>query len=177
MTKTKRTFVTLNVTDGPSHQEILESLTPPVAGRGHKPPATREFIGTFKDASDPSEVVKIPMLLRGALYKSRGDNDTLQVFGAVLVGVINAVGGGVLRDILSGVEPRIYRPSQWYAIISVGGSLLFLALAGLASLGMQVSAIIAIATMVIIRAIVIVFDIKTRPAESVRNIVRGKKQP
>ena len=99
------------------------------------------------------------------------------VFGAVLVGVINAVGGGVLRDILSGVEPRIYRPSQWYAIISVGGSLLFLALAGLASLGMQVSAIIAIATMVIIRAIVIVFDIKTRPAESVRNIVRGKKQP
>lgn len=25
--------------------------------------------------------------------------------------------------------------------------------------------------------IVIVFDIKTRPAESVRNIVRGKKQP
>ena len=81
MTKTKRTFVTLNVTDGPSHQEILESLTPPVAGRGHKPPVTREFTGTFKDASDPSEVVKVPMLLRGALYKSRGDNDTLQVFG------------------------------------------------------------------------------------------------
>lgn len=81
MTKTKRTFVTLNVTDGPSHQEILESLTLPVAGRGHKPPATREFTGTFKDASDPSEVVKVPMLLRGALYKSRGDNDTLQVFG------------------------------------------------------------------------------------------------
>ena len=81
MTKTKRTFVTLNVTDGPSHQEILESLTPPAVGRGSKPPLAREFTGTFKDASDPSEVVRVPMLLRGALYKSRGDNDTLQVFG------------------------------------------------------------------------------------------------
>lgn len=81
MTKTKRTFVTLNVTDGPSHQEILESLTPPAVGRSNKPPLAREFTGTFKDASDPSEVVKVPILLRGALYKSRGDNDTLQVFG------------------------------------------------------------------------------------------------
>ena len=98
------------------------------------------------------------------------------LFGAVLVGVINAVGGGVLRDILSGVEPRIYQPSQWYALISIGGSLLFLGLAVLAGLDMQLAAIIAMAIMIIIRAIVIVFDIRTRPAESVRNIIRVKKK-
>src|SRR6516162_8220948 len=35
--------------------------------------------------------------------------------GAALVGVINAVGGGVLRDVLTREEPVLFKPGQFYA--------------------------------------------------------------
>lgn len=98
------------------------------------------------------------------------------IVGAVLVGVINAVGGGVLRDVLSGDEPRVFRPSQWYALISIGGSLLFLGLALSGGWSLQVAAIVAMAVMIIVRTIVIVFDLRTVPADAVHDIVRTRKR-
>ncbi len=52
----------------------------------------------------------------------------LPPIAAVLVGVVNAVGGGVLRDVLVREEPLIFRPSELYAIAALVGSGLFVLL-------------------------------------------------
>ncbi len=48
---------------------------------------------------------------------------------AVLVGVVNAVGGGVLRDVLSNVEPEVFKPGGYYALAAFAGASLFAVLA------------------------------------------------
>ncbi len=47
---------------------------------------------------------------------------------AVLVGVVNAVGGGVLRDVLTRDEPVIFKPGQFYATAAAFGSALYVCL-------------------------------------------------
>jgi uncharacterized membrane protein YeiH len=44
---------------------------------------------------------------------------------AVLVGVINACGGGMLRDVLMGEEPLVFRPGQFYALAALIGCLTY----------------------------------------------------
>ena len=53
----------------------------------------------------------------------------LTVIPAILLGSITAVGGGVLRDVLSGDVPQVLRPGGFYATVAVAGSMLYLALA------------------------------------------------
>lgn len=50
---------------------------------------------------------------------------------AVLVGVVNAVGGGMLRDVLSGAEPEVFKPGGYYALAAFAGALVFATLATL----------------------------------------------
>jgi uncharacterized membrane protein YeiH len=52
----------------------------------------------------------------------------------VLVGLITAVGGGVLRDVLCREEPLLFRPGQFYALAALGGCLVFAALTAFAHL-------------------------------------------
>lgn len=99
----------------------------------------------------------------------------LAIVGAILVGVINAVGGGVLRDILSGDKPRIFQPSQLYALISVCGAIFLVVLVNVLHFNTQLAAIIAIVTMIIARFLVILFDIKTRPAHKLIDYRRPSK--
>jgi len=49
----------------------------------------------------------------------------LSVPAAVLVGVINAAGGGLLRDVLVRDEPLLFKPGQFYVLAAVAGCLLF----------------------------------------------------
>ena len=44
---------------------------------------------------------------------------------AVLVGVVNAVGGGMLRDVLSGTEPDVLKPGGYYALAAFAGAVLY----------------------------------------------------
>lgn len=44
---------------------------------------------------------------------------------AVLVGVINACGGGMLRDVLMRVEPMVFRPGQFYGLAALIGCLTY----------------------------------------------------
>ena len=48
--------------------------------------------------------------------------------GAVLIGMANAVGGGLLRDILVRDEPLVFKPGQFYVLAASGGCALFVAL-------------------------------------------------
>ncbi|KAF0232952.1 MAG: hypothetical protein FD177_2058 [Desulfovibrionaceae bacterium] len=47
---------------------------------------------------------------------------------AVLVGVVNACGGGVLRDIFIGERPMVFKPGQFYAFAALVGCLIYVPL-------------------------------------------------
>ena len=49
----------------------------------------------------------------------------LSDLGAILVGLVNAVGGGVLRDVITREEPILFKPGQYYATAAVIGSVLY----------------------------------------------------
>lgn len=98
------------------------------------------------------------------------------VVGAVLVGVINATGGGVLRDLLSGDKPQIFRPSHLYALVSVGGSLIFIAMAWPMQIDIHVAAIVVMIGMVFVRMYSILFDVQTVPAgDMIKSLKKTKK--
>lgn len=100
----------------------------------------------------------------------------LTLVGSILVGAINAVGGGVLRDILSHEPPQIYQPSQLYAVISVCGAVLFLFLVGPLAISAQIAAPIAIASMIIVRMASIKYDIKTTPAQDIVKPILNRRK-
>jgi uncharacterized membrane protein YeiH len=46
---------------------------------------------------------------------------------AILVGVISAAGGGLLRDMLAGAEPLMLKPGQFYVLAVIAGCCVYLA--------------------------------------------------
>lgn len=52
-------------------------------------------------------------------------NAGLPPSAAVLIGVINAVGGGLLRDVLVREEPFLFKPGDFYALVAAAGAGLF----------------------------------------------------
>ena len=51
----------------------------------------------------------------------------LPLVSVALVGCVNAVGGGMLRDVLVREEPLIFKPGEFYALAALAGVLLFIA--------------------------------------------------
>lgn len=86
----------------------------------------------------------------------------LDATAVVLVGVVNAVGGGVLRDILMRREPEIFRPGVYLALAAFAGCLLFLALTALTPLGEGYAAWLTIALVFALRVASVAFDLRTR---------------
>ncbi len=52
----------------------------------------------------------------------RSMNYDLSAWSTVLLGVITAVGGGVIRDVLTGDTPMIFRRAELYAFAAMGAS-------------------------------------------------------
>jgi uncharacterized membrane protein YeiH len=52
----------------------------------------------------------------------------LPVLTALLLGSVNAVGGSIVRDVLSREEPLLFKPGEWYALAAVLGIACFLVL-------------------------------------------------
>jgi uncharacterized membrane protein YeiH len=52
----------------------------------------------------------------------------LPLVAAVFIGTVNAVGGGLARDVLVREEPMLFRPGQFYALAALGGVTAFVAL-------------------------------------------------
>jgi uncharacterized membrane protein YeiH len=103
---------------------------------------------------------------------------SIGVAGAVLVGVVNAVGGGILRSLLLHRTPEVFRPGQLTAIAALVGALFY---AGLA-LGLRVDEDAAGVSAMLLAAGVNWasrrFRFQTRPAWSTaarRRSMRGGK--
>jgi len=87
----------------------------------------------------------------------------LALLPVVLVGVVNAVGGGLLRDVLSREEPFLFKPGQFYAATVVVGCAAFLLLAVELGVDARIAAAASVAVTFSLRLLAIRLDWRTRP--------------
>jgi uncharacterized membrane protein YeiH len=87
----------------------------------------------------------------------------LSVAAAILVGVVNAVGGGLLRDVLVREEPLFFKPGQFYVLAVILGCVLFVTLALQLRMEVTSAALIAIGATFLFRVLAIHFNWKTSP--------------
>jgi uncharacterized membrane protein YeiH len=80
-----------------------------------------------------------------------------------LVGVVNAVGGGVLRDVLMRDEPEVFRPGTLTAVAALAGCVLYLLLTHTFRLDFSLAGWCAVALTFIVRFASIYFRLTTRP--------------
>jgi uncharacterized membrane protein YeiH len=88
---------------------------------------------------------------------------------AAFVGLANAVGGGVLRDVLTGKETLLFRPGEFYVLAAAIGTAVFLALLVGAGRVAQEAAMWSIATTFLIRLAAVRFNWQTRAARPLLN--------
>ena len=79
----------------------------------------------------------------------------------ILVGIINAIGGGLLRDILIREEPWVFRPGQLYVLAVFIGCLVFVGLKTFHSVSDLEAAVISVITTFTLRLLAIHFNWKT----------------
>lgn len=82
---------------------------------------------------------------------------------AVVVGVINASGGGLLRDVVTREEPLLLKPGQLYVLASVLGCIAFILLTLNTPLSTAEAAWAAIGLTFGLRVLSITFNWRTRP--------------
>jgi uncharacterized membrane protein YeiH len=89
----------------------------------------------------------------------------LHLASASFVGIANAIGGGVLRDVLTGQETLLFRPGEFYVLAAAGGLLVFGALDAWGTLPVNQAAWCSIATTFLIRLASMTFNWRTRAVE------------
>ena len=95
-------------------------------------------------------------------------NADLAVPAAILVGVINAAGGGLLRDILTREESLVFKPGQFYVLTAFGGSVAFVFLSVYLEIPATKAALAAIALTFVFRVLTIAFNWRTEAVSAVR---------
>ena len=79
----------------------------------------------------------------------------------LLMGTLTGVGGGMLRDVVLGEIPQVFRRSNLYALCAVAGSFCFLWCSRTLRLEDTVSVVATVATVVLLRRISLRYDIKS----------------
>lgn len=88
----------------------------------------------------------------------------LPAAAAACVGIANAVGGGVLRDVLTARETLLFRPGEFYVVAAAIGTAVFLGLLLWAQLPTTEAAGWSIATTFLVRVAAVRFNWKTSEA-------------
>lgn len=86
----------------------------------------------------------------------------LNLPGVVLVGMVNAVGGGILRSVIVGREPHLFRPGALEAMAALIGCGLYVLLRRALEFGPTTSAWITIAAVFLIRVASVAYRVETR---------------
>jgi len=93
---------------------------------------------------------------------------------AVLVGVVNACGGGILRDILAREEPIVVKPGQFYALAVLLGCLAHMGLRRL-GLGVEYAAWAGIGLTFALRVLAITRNWRTAPIRETGLLGPGRR--
>jgi uncharacterized membrane protein YeiH len=83
--------------------------------------------------------------------------------GVVLVGMVNAVGGGILRDILVSEVPSLFTPSQFYSLPVLAGCIVFWTLVHFQIVSTAHAAWLTMFLVLAGRTLAIRFDWRTKP--------------
>jgi uncharacterized membrane protein YeiH len=86
----------------------------------------------------------------------------LSIPANILVGTINAVGGGLLRDVLTREVPLLFKPGQFYALTALVGCICFVILAVAGRMEVGKAAFLAIGLTFLLRFLTIHFDWRSR---------------
>jgi len=98
----------------------------------------------------------------GVVGASKAFEAGLSTPACIFVGVVNAVGSGLIRDVLVREEPLLFKPGQFYVIASLLGVTEFTLLAFVFRAPLVPSAISAIAITFVFRLLAIFFDWRTK---------------
>jgi len=85
----------------------------------------------------------------------------LSLPASIVVGVVNAVGGSIIRDVLTNTESLLFKPGQFYVIAALAGCTSYVAATEWLHLPVRITAWIAIAVTFTARALSIAFNWKT----------------
>lgn len=80
---------------------------------------------------------------------------------AIMVGVVNASGGGLLRDVFVREEPLLFKPGQVYVLAALVGACLFALLIKDLHMHVETAGLIAVGVTFVLRLLAIVFNWKT----------------
>lgn len=80
---------------------------------------------------------------------------------AVLIGVINASGGGLVRDVITRLEPLVFKPGQFYVLTAVAGAITFVFLTAQMGTTATTAAVVAIVVTAVFRILTILFNWRT----------------
>lgn len=94
-------------------------------------------------------------------------NDGLGISAAIFIGTLNAIGGGLIRDILTREEASLLKPGQWYAGIAFGGSVLFCLLSRLLRVPPAVAGTLVVLVAFTARLVAYRYDLRTRAVRPV----------
>lgn len=75
----------------------------------------------------------------------------LTIPAAAFVGVVNAVGGGIIRDMMLQREPEIFKPGPPAALAALAGTIVYLGLVFLVGMGEALAGLIAVVTVFALR--------------------------
>jgi uncharacterized membrane protein YeiH len=84
--------------------------------------------------------------------------------GAMLIGVVNAVGGSLLRSVLTLQTPEVFRPGELTALAAFAGCVVYVALVEVLHVDKQLAAAPAAATIVTLRLTSVHYRLRTRAA-------------
>ena len=116
------------------------------------------------------------------LYAVFGTNKSLayelSVPVAIGIGMINAVGGGLLRDVVAREEPMVFKPGQFYTGIAVLASALFVFLYRI--IPPTAAALVVVVVTVVCRMLVIRYNLHSQSVaetqERVKRLLRAIRE-
>ena len=85
-------------------------------------------------------------------------NAQLPIVAAIMIGVVTACGGGLLRDVLVREEPLLFKPGQLYVLAALIGASLFTLLFLYFRISATAAALLAIGGCFIFRTLAILFN-------------------
>ena len=107
--------------------------------------------------------IAMPLFAIAGTYKALVFNTSELV--AILLGVVTAVGGGVLRDVVCGMTPQIFSGGPLYATASAIGAALFVFLER-TTIDLNIAVAISAAVIVAVQMASVKFRIHLKPALS-----------
>jgi uncharacterized membrane protein YeiH len=99
----------------------------------------------------------------GVVGASKASEAGLAISACIFVGIVNAAGSGLIRDVLVREEPLLFKPGQFYVIASFLGVAEFMLVTTYTHAPIVPVAISAMAITFVFRLLAIFFDWRTQP--------------